>query len=325
MKWPPEGNDMSARPGTSWNGNATRASLIVLNFNGLDVLKPCVTSLLSAMGRNDELIVVDNGSTDGSPEWLTARDDLTPVLLPENTYIFGLNKGLEVATGKYIAFLNNDMTVDPGFVEQSLVNFASDDIFAVCPRILDADGSEQGSRTSGYWSKGLIFYQSLRHSDQVTDCFFAVGGQSFFNHAKLLEIGSIDPLLWPMYHEDIELSYRAWKRGWRIVYAPRAVAFHLGSRTSKKVFTPTQLRSFVRQNEYLIVWKNVTDPRLVMEHIVMLPLRLLTAAAKRDWPTIFGFAQAARRISHVHARRRIAKAHFKVTDRDVLQHVSSIR
>ena len=80
-------------------------------------------------------------------------------------------------------------------------------------------------------------------------------------------MGSIDELLWPMYHEDIELSYRAWKNGYRIVYAPGSVCHHLGGHTSRKVFTPTQLRSFVRQNELLMVWKDVTDPVMLLEHV----------------------------------------------------------
>ena len=78
------------------------------------------------------------------------------------------------------------------------------------------------------------------------------------------EIGSIDPLLWPMYHEDIELSYRAWKRGWRIRYAPDAIAHHRGGHSSKKAFSQRQLRSFVRQNEFVLlgdatIWLRRTD------------------------------------------------------------------
>ena len=95
----------------------------------------------------------------------------------------------------------------------------------------------------------------------VTSCFFAVGGQSLFRRDLLVGLDSIDELLWPMYHEDIELSYRAWKAGLRILYAPDAVCHHLGSQTSARVFTRVELRSFVRQNELLTVWKNVDDPR----------------------------------------------------------------
>ena len=277
------------------------------------------------MSADDEIIVVDNGSSDGSVEHVVREFPLVRLVpLPHNTYIFGLNEGLAVASGRYLSFLNNDMTVDPSFVDHALAVFDADDVFAVCPRILDRNGGEQGSRTRGYWKRGLLFYQSLPHSEMATDCFFAVGGQSFFDTAKLLEIGSIDELLRPMYHEDIELSYRAWKRGWRIRYAPDAIAYHLGSVTSRRVFTAVELRSFVRQNELLTVWKNVTDCRLLAEHIVWALPRLLAAVVRRDTSTLRGFRQALRRLPEVRRQRRLARIHNRLSDREVLRRVGMI-
>jgi len=302
-----------------------RASLIVLNFNGAEVLGPCIDSLRRALGDNDEIIIVDNASTDGSEQLVMPDEHVKVLRLPTNTFIFGLNEGLAIANGNYVAFLNNDIVVEPGFVEACLERFSdTEDVFAVCARVLDGNGDEQGSRTRGFWKGGLFFYQSLQHSESPTDCFFAVGGQSFFDRERLIELGSIDPLLHPMYHEDIELSYRAWKRGWRIRYAPTAIAHHVGSHSSKRVFTPMQLRSFVRQNEYLIVWKNVTDIRLLLEHFLLVLPRLLCAVAARDWATVVGFGRALRRVRSVHAARSRARYHMKRTDAAVIAEVSSI-
>jgi GT2 family glycosyltransferase len=304
-----------------------RCSLIVLNYEGELVIEACVESLLAAKGLNDELIVVDNGSTDRSAELLQRYEDRIRLLrLPQNTFIFGLNEGLAVARGRHVAFLNNDMTVEHDFVERcaAALDNSGEDVFAVCPRVLQEDGGDQGSRTAGYWERGLIFYRSLPHVDASTDCFFAVGGQSFFRRGYLEQIGSIDPLLWPMYQEDIELSYRAWKRGWRVLYVPEAVAHHLGSHASKRVFSATQLRSFIRQNQFLTVWKDVTDRRLLIAHIWLLPPRLVAAALKRDWATLVGFARALRRLRAVRTARRAARPHFRLSDAEVLRRVSAI-
>ncbi len=247
------------------------------------------------------------------------------VSLSTNTYIFGLNEGLSIATGEFVAFLNNDITVDQDFVDASLRAFdEGSDIFAVCPRILELTGADQGSRTRGFWRRGLIFYEPLNHSPISTDCFFAVGGQSFFRREMLEEIGSIDPLLHPMYHEDIELSYRAWKRGWRIRYAPEGVAHHIGGHSSSRRFTPTQLRSFVRQNEYLTVWKDVTDKGLLLQHVLLLPVRLAAALVHRDWATLVGFARAVKRLRPALERREAARRHMHLTDREVLKRVGRI-
>jgi GT2 family glycosyltransferase len=297
----------------------------VLNYNGLHLLRNCLDSLLVAASDRDELIVVDNGSTDGSAaaireEYPTVR----LVALEENFCIFGLNAGVAAAKGEYVAFLNNDMTVEPEFVERSLARFDAPDVFAVCPRILTGDGDEQGSRTAGHWHRGLIIYESLAHVERPTDCFFAVGGQSFFRRDRLVQLGSIDPLLWPMYHEDIELSYRAWKAGWRIRYAPDALCHHLGTQTNKKVWTSGQLRSFVRQNEFLTVWKNVTDRRMLATHLALVVPRVVAAGAKKDWPTVMGFGRAVRRLPECLAGRRQARKHFVRSDREVFELVSGI-
>jgi GT2 family glycosyltransferase len=203
-------------------------------------------------------------------------------------------------------------------VDAALACFVADDIFAVCARVLDPQGDEQGTRTGGFWRHGLLFYDPLPHRPASTDCFFAVGGQSFFRADILRALGSIDELMWPMYHEDIELSYRAWKAGYRIVYAPGSVCHHLGSRTSRKVFTPVELRSFVRQNELLMVWKNVDDPRMLVEHVLWSVVRLAAAVLRRDRATLLGSWHAIQRLPAARRGRRQVRAQVRRSDREVL-------
>jgi len=305
-----------------------RASLIVLNYNGATVLQRCLESLTCAMGPQDELIVVDNASPDGSGEiartFCAAGERRLFIQRAVNNYIFGLNDGLARANGRYVGFLNNDNYFEPSSIDQMLRCFENASTFAVCPRIVrEADGFDQGALTSGYWKAGLIFYRVHDHDPRAERTFFAVGGQSLFDRQKLEEIGTIDELLYPMYHEDIELSWRAWKADYEVRYAPDAIVRHVGSHASGSVFTSAELRAFVRQNEFLMVWKNVTDRSLITEHVLLLPARLLVACAKRDWPTLVGFWSALRRLRRVRAARARARGAARVSDRTVLQRVSA--
>lgn len=302
-----------------------RLSLIVLNFNQRDLVVDCVRSILASASAIDEVIVVDNASSDGSVEALrTSFPDLRIVENAENRYIFGLNDGLAVARGRYVAFCNNDMVVEPDFAEQGLAAFDGPDVAATCARVLDAQGVEQGTRTSGRFEHGLIFYEPLPHVDHPTDCFFAVGGQSIFRKDVLEQLGSIDELLWPMYHEDIELSYRIWKANYRIRYAPGAVCHHLGGATSRKVFTEVELRSFVRQNELLMVWKNISDPRMLAEHVLWFPIRVFMACFRRDRGTLLGTVNAFKRLPRAIRARRVTNRMASITDPTVFTRVSKI-
>ena len=322
---PSGGSDAAAHDGhvDAESKRDIRCSVIVVNFNERTVLLDCVESLSSAVSDQDEIIVVDNGSSDGSADAVEAQfPQVRVVRLPQNRYIFGLNDGLAVAKGRYVSFCNNDMLVEPGFVEAALPLFDEPDVFAVCARVIDRNGKEQGTRTAGVWKHGLLFYEPLDHSEVPTACFFAVGGQAFFRKDLLLALGSIDELFWPMYHEDIELSYRAWKAGYRIAYAPDSVCHHLGGHTSGKVFTEVQLRSFVRQNEILTVWKDVTDPWMLVEHLIFLPVRLVVAVLRGDRGTLSGFVSALGRLPLALRARREAAKLFVTDDRDVLAKVS---
>jgi GT2 family glycosyltransferase len=299
-----------------------RCSVVVLNFELRDVVLDCLASLTRAVGPADEIILVDNASTDDSVAAVRqAFPDVRIVENAENRYIFGLNDGLAQARGRYVAFCNNDMTVERDFIESLVTCFDAEDVFAACARIVQPDGRDQGSRTAGVWKHGLLFYEPLPHTDAVTDCFFAVGGQSLFRRDRLLALGSIDELLWPMYHEDIELSYRAWKAGWRVLYAPDAVCHHLGSQTSARVFTRVELRSFVRQNELLTVWKNIDDPVMLLQHAGWLGPRLVAALLRGDRATLVGFARALCRMPRALGSRRSARRTARRTDREVLAQV----
>lgn len=303
------------------------SSLIVLNYNGVDFLPACLDSLKAAMeysAASHEVIVVDNASHDGSVE-LIERDYLWVRLLklPTNRYIFGLMDGVALARYEYVWFLNNDIKVDNHSVDRVLRHFAQPDVFAVTARILEArTGLDQGSRTAVAYHRGLLFYEPLPHVPEVTDCFFAVGGQSAFDKAKLLEIGGLDTLFSPMYHEDIDLSYRAWKHGWRILYEPDAIIHHWGGVTTFRFRSQDWKRRATIKNATLLCWVNITDKDLLLVHIASIPLRLAQIILRRDWGALRAWLGAFRQLPAAMRSRKKAKTQFRLSDRTLLQRLS---
>ena len=88
---------------------------------------------------------------------------------------------------------------------------------------------------------------------------------------KFLEIGGFDPLYAPFYVEDADISYQAWKRGWKTLLVPASHVVHRHRSTSKKKFGERFVENTIRRNTYLFIWKNVTDVSLLFEHVTNLP------------------------------------------------------
>jgi len=259
------------------------ASLVILNWNGRDLLARGLPSVLDAVrddGRDHEVIVVDNGSTDGSAEYL-AREfpQVRVVFLPQNLgFGAGNNAGVRAARHDVVILLNNDMVVERGFLRPLLDGFGPR-TFAVSSQIFLRDRSarrEETGKTSAVFRRGMIDY-SHRPLDGRTlarsyyPVFWAGGGSSAFHRARFLALGGFHEVYSPAYVEDTDLSYRAWKRGWDILFAPASVVYHEHRATSSRRFSPAALRTLIQRNQFLFLWRNIGEWRLLLAHCFHLP------------------------------------------------------
>jgi GT2 family glycosyltransferase len=302
-----------------------RASLLVLNYNGQRLLEGCFDTLGAAtrQGRDHAVYLIDNGSTDTSLPYTEARYPWVRIVrAPRNAFLFTYNDIVPTLDTEAILLLNNDILVEPDFIPPLLEPLRQPDVFAVNTRVLTGDRvTPQGSRKEGGYHRGLWWVNALPDTDRTTTCFFALGGQAAFSRQKYLELGGFDELFWPLYHEDIDLSYRAWRRGWRILYEPRSVLYHLGGQTSGSAYKRRQLQTIVTQNTFVLQWKNIDDPALRREHLAWLPLRLARAAATGNGPFLKGFRSALGRRQRIEARRRADAPLRRIPDREVFARV----
>jgi GT2 family glycosyltransferase/glycosyltransferase involved in cell wall biosynthesis len=252
------------------------ASVVIPNWNGKDLLEKYLPSVVEALGVNpeNEIIVVDNGSTDGSAEFVRkAFPAITLVPLEHNAgFGGGSNEGFRKAKNDIVVLLNSDMRVARDFLAPLLEGFRDPDVFAVSCQIFFSDPDkqrEESGLTQGWWEDGSL---RVRHRidpsiEDLYPCFYGGGGSCAFDRRKFQELGGFDPLLRPFYLEDTDLGYLAWKRGWKVLYQPRSVVFHEHRGTIGKRFREDQIQAVLKKNYLLFAWKNIHEWRRLVPHL----------------------------------------------------------
>ncbi|MBN1629143.1 MAG: glycosyltransferase [Thermoleophilia bacterium] len=261
----------SRRPSTS------AASVVIPNWNGSDLLSTHLPSVVRAMSGNpsNEIIVVDNGSTDGSADLLREQFPTVRLLALDENLGFGggSNAGFRAATNDIVVLLNNDMRVEEGFLAPLLEGFSDESVFSVSCQIFFSDPRkvrEETGLTQAWWESGSI---RVRHRlddkvDRLFPCFYGGGGSTAYDRHKFLELGGFDPLLAPFYMEDTDLGYMAWKRGWKALYQPRSRVYHEHRGTIGRRFTDRQIQAVLKKNFLLFTWKNIHGWRRLAGHFV---------------------------------------------------------
>ena len=253
------------------------ASVVIPNWNGRDLLEKYLPPLVRAMRGHpeNEIIVVDNGSTDGSADFVRRHfPEVRLLALPENLgFGGGSNAGFRAAKNDIVVLLNSDMRVAEDFLQPLLDGFTHPDVFAVSCQIFFSDPGkrrEETGLTQGWWSHGML---RVRHRedpqvDRLFPCFYGGGGSCAFDRRKFLELGGFDELLRPFYLEDTDLGYCAWKRGWRVLYQPASHVWHEHRGTIGKTFSRAYIENVIRRNFVLFVWKNIHEPRRLAAHFL---------------------------------------------------------
>lgn len=316
-------------------------SIIIPNYNGEQILKKNLPKVLEAVSEYKrgkvEIIIPDDPSTDNSKEVIaefisSIKSEHVKGLTIENKnrleagFSKNVNRGVSLATGDILILLNSDVSPHKGFLEALLRHFDDEKVFAVA--CMD-ESIEEGrivlrGRGIGSWNRGFMVHKEGKIDREMSqNTLWVSGGSGAFRKSIWDKLRGLDPLYNPFYWEDIDLSYRALKSGYKTIFEPKSVVVHEHEKGAiKSKFKPAHVRKIAYRNQFTFVWKNIMDRSLILSHIFWLPYHFINAIRGRDWVFIIGFFLAIMRMGEVRKSRERAKRLFVRSDREVLREYS---
>lgn len=247
------------------------------------------------------------------------------------------NRGFEAAGYPLIFLLNNDVEVDLNSIAPLVENFTDASVFAAHCRVFDMNaGHVCGTGKIGSFARGFIRVhrsyvptavnveaQGGQGSNGPLYSMFAGGGSAMFDREKFLEIGGFEPLLSPYYWEDVELSYRAWKRGYAVLYEPRSAARHRISSTISRL-DKRAVRTIEQRNRLVFHWINLHNGRMIASHVLWVLLLAATAPLRLKLSFVSSCIAALKLLPEVRKRRLAEKRAARRSDRDVFDLFASL-
>ena len=260
-----------------------------------------------------EIIVVDDGSWDGSVKLLTKKfPEVTLIKHKVNRgFSAGVNTGTRMAKGDLVLLINTDVIPSEDFLIPVFKHFEDPLVFAVSLH-------EEGFA----WAKGSFWggYIQLAMGEETKTShrsFYVSGGSGVFRRSIWMELGGMDEkLLSPFYWEDIDICYRAEKRGYINLWEPDGKVVHKHESTISK-FPKTYVQRVKERNQLLVIWKNIGSPTLIRNHII----GILRRAIKH--PGYFRIIlMALGRLGIALKARKKEMKQSKVSDETVFMHYS---
>lgn len=294
-------------------------SIVIPNWNGVYLMEKHLQKVIdNAPGA--QIVVSDDMSTDGSVEYL--RENFPKVVVVERAkregFAANVNAGVAKATGDIVILLNTDVEPEKGFLKPLLTHFDTPTVFAVgcLEKSPEATGVVLRGRGFARWTKGF-FVHSKGEVDGTTTAWVS-GGSGAFRRSMWNELGGMDVLYNPFYWEDIDLSYRARKAGWDIVFEPASIVNHYHEEGKiKREFTPTDVKRIVYRNQFIFIWKNVSDIQILLAHSIWTPIRLLQTVMSGEYLMVQGYMAALARLPSILNKRMVQSSMWKRNDSDL--------
>lgn len=293
-----------------------KVSIVIPYWNGAEKIKKHLPKVLefAKINKVEEVIASDDASTDETVELL--KDQFPEVVVVEQKtnrgFASNANTGFNRAKGDYVFLLNSDASPDNDLLKYALPHFEDPKVFSV------------GCNAGGLWAiarfeDGFFWHNqassNMGDPDKAHQTLWASGGSGVFRKSLWDEIGGMDELYNPFYVEDVDLGFRATKRGYINIWEPKSKVEHY-----KEVgviaanFSKATIGNIAERNSLIFIWKNITSPNLTSEHKRALIKRLILHP--KYWHV---FIAAARHFPEIMKKRAVEKKEAKLTDEEIFR------
>ncbi len=253
-------------------------SVVIPSRDGLDLLDRVLPGVVADLeGIHGEVIVVDNGSSDGTAAHLAAHWPQVRIEVDSQPLAFSaaVNRGIRLARYSHVCLLNNDMVIRPGFFSALLRAFGQvPDLFCATAQIFFPEGERRQEtglavkppREADSTDPGFpLWCNEPLPGEDLSWVLYGSGGCSLYDTQKLRCLGLFDETYSPAYVEDLDIGYRAWQRRWPTVFVARAVVLHHHRATTLRFFSAEELDLVVEVNYLRFLARAVASPRVFLE------------------------------------------------------------
>lgn len=306
-----------------------KISIVIPNYNGEELLEnnlPKVIDALLTHTGGKEIIITDDASVDNSIQIIKeiiSKNKQVVIKLVESVknqgFSSNVNQGVRSATGDIIVLLNTDVIPKKNFLQPLIEEFEDEKVFGVgcLDESIENNKTVLRGRGVGEFRRGFLIHRA-GNLDSDNKTLWASGGSSAFRKSIWERLGGLDPLFNPFYWEDIDLSYRALKSGYKVLFNKKSIVIHEHEKGSiKSKYSAKKVKKIAYSNQFIFMWKN-TDFGTLISSLFWLPYHLIKALHRKDIAFVFGFISAVSRIPEILTARNKSKKMFTLSDREVI-------
>lgn len=284
-----------------------KVSIVIPNYNGEELMAKHMPKVLATFENPEnnilEILIIDDASTDRSVSVIKKFFPQAKLYKHKINRGFSstVNTGFRYAKGELVCLLNTDVSPQKNFLVSVFPHFEKHDTFAVS---LHEEGY---GWAKGFFKNGFIEHKPGKETTKPHVSFWASGGSAVFDRKKWWDLGGLDEKnLSPYYWEDLDIGYRAQKRGWNILWEPKAKVLHEHEGTTSKI-SKIKRQRIQERNQLIVIWKNITSKILFRKHLAGLFSRVLKhpgyiriiVMALRKLPSIYRARMKERKESKV--------------------------